>query len=329
MTAPRPNILVVDDNHANRIAMHRLLGDCGADLIDAGNGNDALALCLEHAFALILLDVNMPGMDGFEVARWLDAAEELRDIPIIFVTAAYDEVSQLKGYHAGAVDYIAKPINETILRAKVRVFLDLHAARAQLQAALAELAERNGQLQAEMAERRRAEALVRHQATHDPLTGLPNRMLFNEHLERAIAQSTSRGFALAMLDLDGFKAVNDQHGHGAGDALLCAVADRLRQRLRRDDTVARLGGDEFALIVASDAAAALRARCAQWCAALAEPYALPDGVTARIGASIGVASWHSGAASGEHLMQRADAALYAAKRAGKNRCVLASDLPGE
>ena len=329
MTAPRPKILIVDDNHANLVAMHRLLGDCGAELIDASNGNDALALCLEHAFALILLDVNMPGMDGFEVAHWLDAADELRDIPIIFVTAAYDDVSRLKGYHAGAVDYIAKPINDVILRAKVRVFLDLHAARQQLQQVLAELSERNRQLQAEIAERRRAEALVRHQATHDTLTGLPNRMLFHERLQRAIAQSTNGGFALAMLDLDGFKAVNDQYGHPAGDALLRAVASRLRRHLRRDDTIARLGGDEFALIFASDARTALQRRCTQWCTALAEPYSLPGGVLARIGASIGVAIWRTEMSSGEDLMRRADAALYAAKHAGKNQCVLAGDAPDD
>jgi diguanylate cyclase (GGDEF)-like protein len=338
MTLPKtievvpPKILVVDDTVANLVAMRRLLANSGAQLYEARSGNEALALCLDHEFALILLDVNMPDMDGFEVAALLGEADQLRDTPIIFVTAAYaDDLNRMKGYRSGAVDYIAKPINDVILQSKVRVFLDLYGARAQLQRTLDELAQRNQQLTQEVAERELIEAMVRHQAGHDSLTGLPNRMLFNDRLHVAIQRASRHGskFALACIDIDGFKAVNDTHGHAAGDALLQDISARMAGNLRNNDTVARLGGDEFALILEDidDPQLALQL-CEKIGTALAEPYTLRvNGVTVetRVSASIGIAAFGGDDRTDaqELLMQTADQAMYAAKRCGKNRCVLA------
>lgn len=334
MNGQRPKILVVDDTHANLVAMRRLLADCGAELIEAASGNQALALCLDNDFALILLDVNMPDMDGFEVAALLGEAEQLRETPIIFVTAAYaDDLARLKGYRSGAVDYIAKPINDTILQSKVRVFLELYCARTQLQQTLGELSERNRQLQVEIVERERIEKQVRHQATHDMLTGLPNRVLFHDRLHTAIqrSQRQQQNFALVMLDIDGFKDVNDQHGHPAGDALLQQIATRLLAQLRESDTVARLGGDEFALIMEniSEPEKALQL-CHKLCAALGAPYTLAVGdaeVDVQISASIGLAAYRNSRRTDgdEQLIRAADSALYEAKRGGKNRCVLADN----
>jgi diguanylate cyclase (GGDEF)-like protein len=332
MNAMPPKILVVDDTAANLVAMRRLLAHSGAQILEARSGNEALALCLDHEFALILLDVNMPDMDGFEVAALLGETEQLRDTPIIFVTAAYaDDLNRLKGYRSGAVDYIAKPINDVILQSKVRVFLELYAARAELQQAMNELAERNQQLTQEIAERELIEAMVRHQASHDMLTGLPNRMLFHDRLHGAVQRANRHHgrFALACIDIDGFKGVNDEHGHPAGDALLQDIAARLTMQLRGNDTVARLGGDEFALILEDieDPQLALQL-CQKLCVALAEPYTLRvNGCSTevRIGASIGIAPYqpseHSDA--DEQLVHAADRAMYEAKRGGKNRCVLA------
>ena len=332
MNVPIAKILVVDDTHANLVAMRRLLARSGAQILEACSGNEALALCLDHEFALILLDVNMPDMDGFEVAALLGETERLRDTPIIFVTAAYaDDLNKLKGYRSGAVDYIAKPINDVILQSKVHVFLDLYAARAELQQALTDLSERNQQLLVEIAERRRMETLVRHQASHDLLTGLPNRMLASDRLQSAIQRAKRHhgGFALACLDIDGFKSVNDTHGHAAGDALLQQVATRLTTQLRSNDTVARLGGDEFALILEDieDPQLALRL-CRKLCAALGEPYTLSVGdltFNVCIGASIGIASYVPGDQkdADEQLMLTADRAMYEVKRHGKNGCMLA------
>ena len=327
-----PKILVVDDTAANLVAMRRLLARSGAQLLEASSGNEALALCLDHEFALILLDVNMPDMDGFEVAALLGETEQMKDTPIIFVTAAYaDDLNRLKGYRSGAVDYVAKPINDVILQSKVRVFLELYVARAELQQALTALSERNRQLTIEIAERERVEALLRHQASHDVLTGLPNRALARDRLHGAIQRANRHhgGFALACIDIDGFKGVNDEHGHPVGDALLREIAARLAARLRGNDTVARLGGDEFALILEDidDPQVALQL-CQKLCVAIAEPYALTlngDSFEVRIGASIGVAQYveNDRADANERLILAADRAMYEAKRHGKNRCVLA------
>ncbi|PMQ06065.1 Response regulator PleD [Dyella sp. AD56] len=331
MNIPLPKLLVVDDTPANLVAMRHLLADSGAQLFEANSGNEALALCLDHDFALILLDVNMPEMDGFEVAFLIGESEQLKETPIIFVTAAYaDDINRIRGYHFGAVDYIAKPINDMILQSKVRVFLELYKARAELKSALATLEERNTQLKVEMAERLRIEDRIRYQATHDMLTGLPNRVLFHDRLLTAMQRAPrhGHGFALALLDIDGFKAVNDTHGHPAGDALLQAIAERLGDGLRANDTVARLGGDEFALILEDvvDDTSLLR-RCEEVCTVIARPYLL-DGskgpFEANVSASIGIALWRGQEQSDETLIQAADRALYRAKGEGKNRCVVAS-----
>jgi len=227
-----PKILVVDDTPANLVAMRRLLSKFEVQLVEVSSGNAALAACLDHEFALILLDVQMPEMDGFEVAALLSEEARTADTPIIFVTAAYaDDLNRLKGYSFGAVDYIAKPINDIILQSKVRVFLDLYRGRQQLRQLLDVLNLRNGQLEAEIAERKRIEALVRHQAGHDVLTGLPNRSLFMDRLDQALERSRRQGHPCALLyiDIDGFKPVNDQHGHHAGDLLLQGIAQRMRE----------------------------------------------------------------------------------------------------
>jgi diguanylate cyclase (GGDEF)-like protein len=325
MNPIRPKILVVDDTPANLVAMRHLLARAEAEVFEASSGNEALALCLDHQFALVLLDVNMPEMDGFEVAQLISEADHLRETPIIFVTAAYgDDINRIKGYRSGAVDYIAKPINDVILQSKVKIFLELYRARALLQQALDELSLRNRQLTGEIAERIRMEELVRHQATHDALTGLPNRVLFRERLEGVIATGESTS-ALAYIDIDGFKGVNDKDGHAAGDELLKAIAGRIGARTRGMDTVARLGGDEFAVVLRDtpDGPTAL-ARCQVLCDALAEPYTLDMGersLLVNVGASIGVTLFGQGA-DYDDVVIAADVAMYVAKRSGKNRCVL-------
>ena len=337
MNAPasRPKILVVDDTPANLFAMRRLLAQVDAEVIECASGNEALSLCLDHHFALVLLDVNMPDMDGFEVADIMSEELHLEETPVIFVTAAYaDDLSRLKGYRSGAVDYIAKPVNDAILLSKVKVFLELYGSKARLTDALASLEQRNEQLRLEIAERRRIEAQMRHQATHDLLTGLPNRALFIETLDQALSRSQrhEEKFSLLYIDIDGFKAVNDSFGHQAGDTLLAEIAQRLRAILRVEDTVARLGGDEFAVVVdhAGDPDALLR-KCDSICAALGEPYRLTangEPFEAHIGASIGAAIYPQHGASRDSLIQAADDAMYAAKRSGKSSGQLAVSRRG-
>ena len=181
---------------------------------------------------------------------------------------------------------------------------------------------------ADITARKEAEIRLAHLALHDPLTGLPNRRALAEALERTIARSQRSGMPLAVLalDLDGFKAINDRHGHPAGDAALIEVARRLRQTIRRSDLVARLGGDEFAVIASELNGPAPVSRLARRIGAtLSSPIALRDAV-AEIAVSIGVAFYPGDGETTEELLSRADAALYAAKR-DRVGCLFSSDLP--
>lgn len=319
----RPKILVVDDNPANLLVVRRVLARVDADLVEAFSGNEALKATLDDEFALILLDVYMPDINGFEVAEILSQEEHARQTPIIFVTATYaDDVHRLKGYGFGAADYMAKPIDPAILLSKVNVFLDLYNSRLALRAALHELSERNRQLEEELGHRRRMEDEMRQLATHDSLTGLPNRMLFMDRLGMAIERAHRHGnrFALVYLDADRFKLINDTWGHAAGDAVLAAIAGRLTDRLRGNDTVARLGGDEFALIIEDvggdrasvlDSLAELRGLLE---APLMHEVAGNDSVALPVRASMGLALYPEDGTDGTALMHAADHAMYADKR---------------
>ncbi|KIL96833.1 Phytochrome two-component sensor histidine kinase Cyanobacterial phytochrome B [Paramagnetospirillum magnetotacticum MS-1] len=138
MTATLPKILIVDDTRANLLALRKILNKLHVEVIEAVSGNEALIHCLEHDFALALLDVNMPGMDGYELAELMRGEPRTAQVPIIFVTAAYsDDIHRNRGYDVGAVEYLQKPIDDFILRSKVRVFIDLFLSRRALEAELA------------------------------------------------------------------------------------------------------------------------------------------------------------------------------------------------
>ncbi|CAK0767979.1 two-component system, sensor histidine kinase [uncultured Gammaproteobacteria bacterium] len=154
----RPKILIVDDLRANLVALDRLLDGMDAEVIKADCANSGLALLLDHDFALALIDVNMPGMDGYEMVELLRGEERTRSLPVIFLTAAYaDEGHRLRGYRVGAVDYIEKPIEPLILHTKVKVFLDLYKQRRQLEQAFHTLAAQNQRLDEEVHEHQKAE----------------------------------------------------------------------------------------------------------------------------------------------------------------------------
>jgi two-component system, sensor histidine kinase and response regulator len=148
MNQERPKILIVDDVPANLVVLRKLLAKVPADVISASSGNEALAQALDHEFALVLLDVQMPEMDGYEVAEWMQSEEQTRGTPIIFVTAAFkDDIHRITGYEAGAVDYIEKPIEPTILLSKVGVFLRLYQQKQLVAQALDQLKSLNENLE--------------------------------------------------------------------------------------------------------------------------------------------------------------------------------------
>jgi len=298
MQAPtRTKILAVDDREENLVAVRAVLESHELEVVCAHSGREALRHLLTEDFAVILLDVQMPGLDGFETAELIKQRERTRHIPIIFLTAHSTDLSDaMRGYTVGAVDYLPKPMDPHILRSKVGVFVELHHLR------------------------RRAEELA-HRALHDPLTGLPNRTLFHDRLEMALAreQRRSEGIAVLFCDLDGFKDVNDRLGHDAGDELLVQVADRMRRALRPADTVARLGGDEFTVLsedlVSELDAAEIAGRIQD---VLCEPFVLAAGGVS-ITPSIGVAFTRTATETPQQLIRAADSAMYRAKRAGGAR----------
>lgn len=179
----------------------------------------------------------------------------------------------------------------------------------------------------DVTERRRAEALLRYMAHHDPLTGLPNRYLFGARLDRALAAPGGRTCALLCIDLDGFKPANDRFGHAAGDALLRQLAERLREGLGGEDIAARLGGDEFSVLLGDVAPAPALAFAFRLHARLAEPYDLGADSPVRVGAAIGLACAPLHATRAQLLAERADAAMYGAKRLG-HPCLWDEELLG-
>jgi diguanylate cyclase (GGDEF)-like protein/PAS domain S-box-containing protein len=432
-SAANATILVVDDSAPKRLAIASILEPLGHPIVEAESGEQALRLVMEEPFAVILLDVQMPEMDGYETARLIRMRRECEHTPIIFVTAHTREEAQLAvAYASGAVDFIFAPILPAILRAKVTIFSDLFLKTQALEQSVSEVTELSerfresesrtrsvlenvadgiisidaegriesfnraaielfgysedeavGELlslmvppehpedsRGELAGLRVAASLpgkaspkaatglrkngstfpielelsdvqlgerkihivcvrdiserhsyveaLRHQALHDDLTDLPNRALFEDRVNHAIRAGARSGesLALLLLDLDGFKEVNDTLGHQHGDALLKLVAERLKECLRDGDTIARLGGDEFGILPLTGtdlpAAAAVAWKVLK---ALEAPFPV-DGHDLSVTASIGMTLVPDHGDNIDDLLRRADLAMYDAKRAG-------------
>ena len=330
---PKVSVLLVDDRAENLFALEASLEPLGQRLVRAQSGDDALRAVLDEQFAVILMDVRMPGLDGFETLALLRQRERTRHIPIIFLTAYPEQALLVRSYESGAVDYITKPFEPHALRSKVSVFVHLRQNELALKAAHAELEqrvlERTGELAAanvalerEIAERKAMEHMLIEQAHTDALTGLANRTLLMRHLDHAVAQSRRRAtpsFAVMMLDVDRFKVINDSLGHLVGDELLVGIANRLRRCLREVDTAARLGGDEFAVLLdgITDIRDATRS-AERFQRALASPFVI-EGREVFVTSSIGLAMMGRRYEKGEELLRDADAAMYRAKDAGRAR----------
>ena len=323
----KASILVVDDNPAKRLALVSVLEQLNQNIVVAESGRDALRLLLSHEYAVILMDVQMPDMDGFETAALIRSRKQSEVTPIIFVTAyARGELDMLHGYSQGAVDFIFTPIIPEILRAKVSVFVELfHKTQAikRHEEYLEQLVEeRTAALTAEIAENVRLYASMQEQARTDALTGLNNRGEFQRQLKEEEERSRryNRSFSLLILDIDHFKTVNDSYGHQAGDEVLCALAARLREQSRPVDHAARYGGDELVVILpetTNEGALAFAERLRTSIADTVVP--ITEGRTIPVTISVGVATFPTDAGSETALFAAADKALYAAKQGGRNR----------
>jgi two-component system, cell cycle response regulator len=297
-------ILVVDDNQDNIEIIATRLRYRGYEILEAGDGEQALSLVREAAPDLILLDVMLPDIDGYEISRRIKGDDDLPFIPIILVTARDSTQDKVAGLDAGADDYLTKSINFPELEARVRSMLRIKRLQDELE-------EKNRELE--------------RLSISDGLTGLFNHRhihgLLAEEFERVAR--TNDCMSVAMFDLDHFKSVNDTYGHQAGDRVLVELADILREVARDVDRLGRYGGEEFMALLPEtciDDAAVFVERVRREVAR--RPFDVGGNEPLHMTLSAGVATYpHETIRDVESLVRLADQALYTAKETGRNRVV--------
>lgn len=296
MRGPRQTILIIDDTPVNIRILSELLVD-NYEILFSTSGIDGLQRAQADRPDLILLDIMMPGMDGYEVCRRLKADPATEQIPVIFVTALGQEADEAKGLQIGAIDYITKPISPPIVKARVQNHLKL----------------------------KRYQDMLSDLALLDGLTGIPNRRRFDEalQLEWHRARRNNSSLSLLMIDIDFFKLYNDHYGHLAGDDCLRSVAHAMEQVMQRGgDLLARYGGEEFACILAdtaTDGARSVADRIIRSVVELAIPH-VASPVAPHVTVSIGFCTIQPDSShTCDQLVACADRNLYRAKQAGRNR----------
>jgi diguanylate cyclase (GGDEF)-like protein len=334
--AAPPRILIVDDISDNRTILLRRFQRQGFEVLEADNGLKALELIESQEFDLVLLDVMMPGIDGIETLKRIRDLKSPSELPVIMVTAKSESENIVESLKLGANDYVTKPVDFAVALARAntqiarrRAELEVTAVNQALSVAnhgleqnVAErtrlLLELYQKLRAEMAVREEADARSLYLAYHDTLTGLANRLLFKEQLENVLKDTleTPKPVAILLVDLDGFKNINDSLGHSIGDLLLKSIATRIRDILPANGRIARLGGDEFAILqISAEQPSAAIALAQQIVEVIGQPLAI-DGYDVTVSASLGIAVANAGSISAENLLKSADIAMYSAKADG-------------
>ena len=291
----RQKVLIIDDHEQIHHLVRARLKGLPVDLLTAATGHAGLTVAKTERPDLILLDVNMPGMTGFEVCKRLKEEASTYTIPVIFLTGVDESINKVKGFDLGAVDYVTKPFDPAELRARVRAALKTKALMDMLTT----------------------------QAQIDGLTGLHNRRYFDQRLtqELSASQRYGRPVGLLLLDVDHFKSINDTFGHPKGDQVLTKVAEVILRTCRNTDVACRYGGEEFAIVL-PEAQADFAYHSAQ---RLLEQIRQDPELTAILGqpvtVSIGSACADPAAqpVTAAALLKEADRALYTAKNSGRNR----------
>ncbi|HIF97782.1 MAG TPA: diguanylate cyclase [Myxococcales bacterium] len=294
-------LLIDDDPHIHDLVAFHLEDQVGS-IVSAHDASSGLSLAIQESPALILLDIRMPDEDGVSLCRRLQNIPETRDIPVVFLTGCEEQDQLAQAFDAGAVDYIKKPICRTELLARVTARL---RAKSNLDR-------------------------IREQARVDGLTGLGNRSALDESLLERSSNWDKDGlsFSLAILDLDHFKKINDEHGHRMGDQVLSAAASSFARISRPCDSLFRYGGDEFVVIIpGEDSSDALR--IVQRMVESVDRIVLPSPRgEVRVTCSAGLIAPYESQAILElsQVLEFADQALYHAKRLGRNRAVSYSEI---
>ncbi|MEO1128797.1 MAG: diguanylate cyclase [Planctomycetota bacterium] len=293
----QPVLLLIDDAPE----IHRLLAvklkDEGLEFLAAFSGTEGIELAESQLPSLILLDINIPDFDGFELLHRLKADPKTKEIPVIVVSGSSDSEAKVRAFGIGAMDYVTKPFDVPELRARIQSAIRIT----------------------------RLLGLLEERAQIDGLTGLWNRHYFNKRLESEISETSRKGtpLSLVMCDLDHFKKLNDTFGHPAGDAVLQAFASTLQEELRAYDIPCRYGGEEFSIIFPGTSVEEAAAVCERIRKAL-EARIWRKYPEMRATGSFGVTDHPSESGQDAHAwIEAADQALYAAKTSGRNRIHIA------
>jgi two-component system cell cycle response regulator len=292
-------ILVADDSRTNLALISDSLKKLGHEVLPAKSGEEAIKIFANTRPDLVLLDVVMEGIDGFECAIKIRQISADDWIPIIFISASVDDESISKGINAGGDDYLTKPFSHMTLAAKIKAMQRISDMRQKLF---------------------ETTQVLHTLSTTDSLTGVFNRFQFDRVIQEKLsnAKAFDTKFALLFLDLDHFKDVNDTLGHQAGDQLLKNVALRLKAVLSGNDFIARMGGDEFAIIIDRiKSNNAVEDAANKIIESLSETHDF-GGKSVIVGCSIGLSIFPSDGDTHEMLMRNADTAMYYAKSLGRN-----------
>ena len=297
MTQPenKRRILIVDDEEQTRSLLADMVATLGFETGQAADSQAAISALRHEPYDVVLTDILMPGMDGVELVREVKTMKP--DMPVIVITGYSSVQTAVESIRAGAFDYVEKPVSLEALQVRIRraiEFADLAASSAEYQ----------------------------RRATVDALTGLYNFGYFQEHIERDIERARRYKYPLSllMIDMDHLKIYNDAHGHTAGNRVLIQLGELLRVHIRKADVACRFGGEEFAIILPHTGKKDAYLLCDRLRILIEKTRfdgeeVLPSG---KLTVSSGVATFPDDAESAEDLVDRADQALYAAKRNGRN-----------
>ena len=327
---PKANILVVDDTPQNLELLYTMLKQQEFNVRCAINSSVALKVAQSGWTDLILLDIKMPGINGYEVCQQLKNDLKTRDIPVIFLSALDDIADKKKAFAVGGADYICKPfqLQEILIRienqlaivtAKQKVSQLNLELEQRVKERTAELEQANLQLKQEIIRRQHFQKQLVHLATRDELTGLPNRLLFMQRLNQVLEKAKQQSdylFAVLFLDCDRFKLINDSLGHWVGDRVLSEVAHRIKSFLKPGDCLARFGSDEFIILILNRNISQVTTLAQQIQNNLKLPIQI-DRYQLFVSTSIGIAAGSKDYEKSEHILRDADTAMCQAKKNGK------------